>query len=89
MAVLWKGRFPLDCLKVAEQRPIVRSEPVIPRETAEFDSDGLADARQWATDPLPPDTTVGSREANTPRRTRQAAWTEVQDRGTARLHIDC
>jgi hypothetical protein len=32
----------------AVQRPIVRSEPVIPRETAEFDSDGLADARQWA-----------------------------------------
>src|SRR5450755_4627198 len=31
---------------LADQRPIVRSEPVIPLETAEFDSDGLADARQ-------------------------------------------
>jgi len=33
---------------VADQRPLVRSEPVIPLETAEFDSDGLADVRQWA-----------------------------------------
>jgi hypothetical protein len=31
---------------LADQR-IVRTDPVIPRETAEFDSDGLADARQW------------------------------------------
>ena len=30
----------------ADQRPIVRSRPVIPLETAEFDSDGLADVRQ-------------------------------------------
>jgi hypothetical protein len=33
---------------LADQRPIVRSEPVIPVEIAEFNSDGLADARQWA-----------------------------------------
>ena len=30
------------------QRPIVRFEPVIPFEFAEFDSDGLTDIRQWA-----------------------------------------
>jgi hypothetical protein len=31
---------------VADQRPIVRSEPVIALETTEFDSDGIADDRQ-------------------------------------------
>jgi hypothetical protein len=31
----------------ADQRLIVRSDPVIPLGTAEFDSDDLADARQW------------------------------------------
>jgi hypothetical protein len=31
---------------MADQRLIVRSEPVIPLEIAEFDSDGLADVRQ-------------------------------------------
>jgi hypothetical protein len=31
---------------LADQRPIVRSAPVIPLETAEFDSDGFADGRQ-------------------------------------------
>jgi hypothetical protein len=33
-------------LLVAEQRPIVCSEPVIPLEIAEFDSGDLADVRQ-------------------------------------------
>jgi hypothetical protein len=33
---------------LADQRPIVRSEPVIPLEIAEFDCDGLADVCQWA-----------------------------------------
>jgi hypothetical protein len=31
---------------VPDQRPIVRSEPVIPLEIAEFDIDSLADVRQ-------------------------------------------
>jgi len=31
---------------VAVQRPIVRSEPAVPLETAEFNGAGLADARQ-------------------------------------------
>jgi hypothetical protein len=31
---------------MADQRPIVRPEVVIPLEIAEFDSDGLADGRQ-------------------------------------------
>ena len=35
-----------DRPELADQRPIVRSEPVILLETAEFDSDGLDDARQ-------------------------------------------
>jgi len=35
-----------DRLVLADQRPIVRSEPVIPLEIAEFDSAGLADVRQ-------------------------------------------
>jgi hypothetical protein len=34
--------------QLADQRPIVRSEPIIPLEIAEFDSDDLADIRQWA-----------------------------------------
>jgi len=34
------------CPLLADQRPIVRSEPVIPLEIAEFDGDGLADVRQ-------------------------------------------
>jgi hypothetical protein len=37
-----------QCPVLADQRTIVRSELVIPLEIAEFDSDGLADARQWA-----------------------------------------
>jgi hypothetical protein len=33
---------------LADQRPIGRSRPVVPLEIAEFNSDGLADVRQWA-----------------------------------------
>jgi hypothetical protein len=33
---------------LADQRPIVRSKPVIPLKIAEFYSDGLADVRQRA-----------------------------------------
>jgi hypothetical protein len=36
----------VDRPQVAGQRPIARSEPVIPLEIAEFDSDGLAGDRQ-------------------------------------------
>jgi hypothetical protein len=52
------------CLVLADQRPIVRSEPVIALETAEFDSDGLADVRQpGKADPKLPDTTGRYRAA--------------------------
>jgi hypothetical protein len=46
MTAFCRGFSHLERLKVADQRPIVRSEPVIPLDTAEFDNDGLADGRQ-------------------------------------------
>jgi hypothetical protein len=44
---LEKADWPPEDSELADQRPIVRFEPIIPLEIAEFDSDGLADARQW------------------------------------------
>jgi len=38
---------------LADQRPIVRSEPVIPLETAEFDSDGLLAGKRLMLVPKP------------------------------------
>jgi hypothetical protein len=52
MAAIRKGFRHAELPVLADQRPIVRSEPVMPRETAEFDSDGLAGGRQW-TKPTP------------------------------------
>jgi len=37
----------LPMTALADQRPICFSEPVIPLETADFDSDGLAGDREW------------------------------------------
>jgi len=46
MTAIWKALHDVEGPLMAVLRPIVRSEPVIPLETAEINGAGLADARQ-------------------------------------------
>jgi hypothetical protein len=64
---------------LADQRPIVRSEPVIPLETAEFDSNGLANVRQRVISTLP-DTSVSNRVAQTTQKLISGAPTATSRR---------